>query len=91
MHTDASVSRMLDWILISSAKTLETLAIDFIRIAEIPSQIPSFTALNYLDLDRNSIITIKNGTLRFSVPVLKLNLGRNNITSIEPGAFQGIF
>ena len=91
MHSDASVSRMLDWILLSSAKTLETLRIDDIGITEIPSQISFFTALNHLDLDRNSISTIKNGALRFSVPVSKLRLWSNEIKSIEPGAFQGIF
>ena len=90
-HTDASVSRMLDWILLSSAKTLETLIIDSIGITEIPSQIPSFTALKRLDLDRNSISTIKNGALRFSVPVSTLWLRYNQINSIESGAFQGIY
>jgi len=91
MHSDASVSRMLDWILLSSAKTLETLIIDSIGITEIPSQIPSFTALEYLDLGNNSISTIKNGALRFSVPVSRLWLAANKIKSIEPGAFQGIY
>jgi len=91
IHTDASVSRMLDWILLSSAKTLETLIIDSIGITEIPSQIPSFTALEYLDLGNNSISTFKKGVLRFFVPISELRLWKNRIKSIEPGAFQGIY
>jgi len=91
MHTDASVSRMLNWILFSSAKTLEYLSIDSVGITEIPSQIPSFTALKRLNLESNTITTIKNGELRFSVPVSFLYLPVNKINSIEPGAFQGIY
>jgi len=90
-HSDASVSRILDWILLSSSKTLEILKISLIGITEIPSQIPSFTALTYLNLGSNSISTIKNGALIFSVPVSALELGQNKINSIEPGAFQGKF
>jgi len=85
----ALMSRMLDWILLSSAKTLKSLKVRRINITEIPSQIPSFTALERLDLLGNSISTIKSGALSFSVPVIQLMLSNNNISSIEPGAFQG--
>jgi len=90
-HTDASVSRMLDWILLSSAKTLEILNIDYVGITEVPSQIPSFNALRDLNLIGNSISAIKNGSLSFSVPVTKIFMWSNNITLIEPGAFRGIY
>jgi len=88
--SDASVGRMMDWILLSSAKTLEKLQIVNVGITEIPTQIPSFTALEYLVLDKNSISSIKNGALSFSGPVKVLRLWENKINSIEPGAFQGI-
>ncbi len=87
---DASVSRMLDWILISSAKTLEKFQIVNVGITEIPSQAPLFTALEYLVLDQNSISSIKKWALSFSVPVKVLRLWENKINSIEPDAFQGI-
>jgi len=87
--TDGLVSRMLDWILLSSAKNLEYMALHNIGITQITSKISSFRALKYLHLEENSITTIKNGALSFSVPVLELRLSNNNISSIEPGAFQG--
>lgn len=90
-EADALVSRMLDWILTYSAKTLEVLEIREIRITEIPSQVPSFTALRHLDLSSNSISTVKNGTLSFTVPVSHLEITKNKINSIEPAAFQGIY
>jgi len=89
--TDTSVSQMLDWILFSSSKTLEFLGIRSIGITEIPSQIPSFTALKYLSLTETAISTIKNGALSFSVPISYFWLRNNKINSFEPGAFQGIY
>ncbi len=90
-HTDASVSRMLDWILLSSAKTLEKLSIDYVGITQVPFQIPSFKALKHLNLIGNAISTIRNGSLLFSVPVTKIFMRSNNISLIEPGAFRGIY
>ena len=87
---DALVSRLLDWILLSSANSVEVLILSGVGITNIPSQILSFTALKHLDLSVNSIQTIKNGALRFSAPVFSLRLASNKINSIEPGAFQGI-
>jgi len=88
-QNNALVSRMLDWILLSSAKTLEYLTMDSVGITEVPSQIPSFTALKNLDLNGNSISNIKNKALPFFVPASTLRLTNNNLSSIEPGAFQG--
>jgi len=90
-HSDASISRILDWILLSSAKTLKCLDVHDVKITKVPSQIPSFTALDHLDLYGNSITDIKNGALSFSVPVSRLILSNNNISGIESGAFQGKF
>jgi len=90
-QNDALVSRMLDWILPSSAKTLESLTLVDIKITKIPSQIISFTALTRLHLSSNWITTIKTGELSFSVPVSEVGLSGNQINSIEPGAFQGIW
>jgi len=85
----ASISRTLDWILLTSAKTLETLTLVDSNITQIPSQIPSFTALKELNFNVNSISTIPNGALSFSAPVSYLGFWNNSINSIEPGVFQG--
>ncbi len=89
VQIDYYVSQMLDWVLLSSAKTLQYLELRNIGIKQIPSQISSFTELKHLNLDGNSISTIKTGALSFSVPALELRLSNNKISLIEPGAFQG--
>ncbi len=84
------VSNILDWITLSSLHTLESLTIGGHSCTEIPSQIPSFTALKYFQMHGGFIEKIKNGELAFTSPVLRLHLKSDTgIKEIEPGAFQG--
>lgn len=88
--TDAAVSKILDWILLSSADSLEHLTLERnYHITKMPKQISSFKALNYLNMKKCNIRSIKSGELSFSVPVKTLILLDNLIKDIEPGAFQG--
>jgi len=85
-----TLDTILEWLLLSSANTLEYLSItESDYLTEIPSQIPSFKALNYLRITYTQIYNIKTGALIFSVPIVSLRLHHNSIRTIQPGAFQG--
>lgn len=85
-----TVGSILEWLLISSAETLEYLSLeDNDYLTQVPTQISSFKALNYLRLVKNNIHTIKTGALTFSSPVITLRLFFNSFKVIQPGAFQG--
>lgn len=87
---DETADRMMNWLLLSSAKTLEELTItENKRITKVPHQISSFPSLRKLWLSNNSISIIKTGEFTFSSPVSVLNIWGNGIKEIEPGAFQG--
>ena len=86
---DEGANRLLEWITKSSFNTLQTLYADYNFLTQIPIQIPNFVALNTLEITRNQISSIGEGALRFNAPVLRLFAANNNISSIQPGAFQG--
>jgi len=89
--TTKSLDRVLDWLLISSSGTLESMTITkMTKLTQVPVQIPSFKALRKLWLYATNISTIKTGALAFPGPLYSLYLANNNIQEIEPGAFQGI-
>jgi len=90
LFNDKTVNRIMNWLLISSSNTLEYLAIvNMKRVTKVPSQIPSFKALQKLYLYYNNISTIEPGALAFSAPVLKLSMVGSEIKEIKSGAFQG--
>lgn len=87
---DRIMSQFMDWLLISSAQTLENLIIENNKyMNEIPYQMPSFIALKKLSLKNNAISIIESGALSFIAPVVDMYLSDNAIAEIEPGAFQG--
>jgi len=88
---DIGAGKMLDWLVSSSSKTLTTLLMQTNYVTNIPTQIPLMTTLNYLDLSSNRLTIIRAGELRFTSPVIMLALTTNNVATIQPGAFQGIF
>jgi len=93
MFDDGNLGRILDWLLISSANTLKYMLIENQgdNVTLFPTKIPSFKALEKLDINRIvTISTIKTGQLSFFVPVFELYLYGNGINEIEPGAFEGI-
>jgi len=88
---DATAARIMDWLLLSSANTLQDLEIVFMnQVTRVPDKIASFKALRNLWLNGNSISVIKSGAFSFSVPVSFLSIPGNRMKVIEPGAFQGI-
>lgn len=88
--TDSTISNVLDWVLLSSADSLEHLTLENNELlTKIPKQIASFKALSNLNLRHCHITNIKPGALTFSVPVKTLILLDNWIKDIKPGAFQG--
>jgi len=92
MYNDATVDRILEWLLLSSANTLKEINIERMnQITQVPRQIPSFKALRKLGLESNNISAIRTGAFMFSLPVITLHIEGNGIKEIEPGAFQGMF
>jgi len=90
IYNDATVDRIVDWLLLSSANTLEEIIIaDMNQVTRVPPKIASFKALRKLRLTENKISTIKHRALSFSVPVAELSIEASGIKEIEPGAFQG--
>jgi len=87
---DEIVDRIMDWLLLSSAASLEEIfTSEMNQVTRIPQKIPSFTALSRFEWDRSNISIIKSGTFSFSVPVSELKIKENGIKEIEPGAFKG--
>ncbi len=90
-YNDDTVDRLMDWLLLSSANTLEEMTIvKMNQVTRAPHKISSFKALRKLWLFSHNISTIKSGAFSFSVPVSLLNIQGNRIREIEPGAFQGM-
>jgi len=89
-YNDDTVDRLMDWLLLSSANTLEEMTIvKMNQVTRAPHKISSFKALIKLWLNDNNISSIKSGAFSFSVPVSVLNIKGNGIKEIEPGTFQG--
>jgi len=89
-YNDETIDHIMDWLLLSSANTLEEmLIIDMNQMTRVPHKVASFKALKKLLLYDNNISTIKSGELSFSVPVSLMSIYGNGIEEIEPGAFQG--
>jgi len=89
---DATISRVTDWLLDSSANTLKELQFeDLKQMTKIPHQISSFKSLNKLWMFNTNISSIRAGTIVFAVPVSVLGIEASGLKEIEPGAIQGIF
>jgi len=89
-YNDETVDRIVDWLILSSANTLEQMTIEYMnQVTRVPHKISSFKALTSISMYRNDISTIKSGAFSFSVPVSLLDLAFNGLKEIESGAFQG--
>lgn len=87
---DTTVNRVMNWLLISSAETLEEITFKNMKqLTKIPIQIQSFNALNKLNLNNNGISTVVGYSLSFFAPVLNVDLGNNQIKTIGKNAFNG--
>ena len=89
--TDATMDRILSWASNTSAKTLNWLSLNENSLTKVSRQISTFTAIKKFSMDKQKtgIPSISNDTFRFSSPIANFSASRNNITTIQPGSFQG--
>lgn len=91
-----AMDRILQWISSFSASTLYSLGISYNNLTRIPPLVSSFNELSSLDMmgqEEPGLGSLPSGALKLS-PSLefhRLNLLDCGITTIEPGAFQGVF
>jgi len=89
--SDEAMSRILDWILISSSKTLQKLSIFANDLKNFPKEIQLFQGIGKLYIDNNLITTLKTSDLAFSSDnrVDQVDLSFNQIEVIEINTFAG--
>ena len=58
-------------------------------LTRIPPQLPKFTQLSTISLDRNFILSFPSNAFNFTRPPKYLWLNNNRLNGIEAGAFQG--
>ena len=59
-------------------------------LTQVPPQIQQFSQLEILDLKNNKISAARNGSIAFAKMPRTLDLTYNELTTIEPAAFQGL-
>ncbi|XP_074861934.1 leucine-rich repeats and immunoglobulin-like domains protein 1 [Carettochelys insculpta] len=76
---------------LSSPSRIVSLYLHHNRIRSIQaSQLKPYVALETLDLSSNDITEIRSGCFPQGLPIKELNLGSNRISTLEPGAFDGL-
>ena len=87
---DTKISQILNSFLSTSGVSpLGRLDLFFNKLTKVPAEIPQFPQLDLVYLYRNSIDSVKSGAFNFAKTLVRLDLYDNQITAIEPGAFQG--
>ena len=90
---DLRASQILD-VFLSSTEATNLLGSAYFfnnKLTRVPNQIKFFPRLVNVTLNYNSIASLESETFNFSSTVNYLGLDSNQISSIEPGAFQGSF
>lgn len=91
---DSRVSEILDVFLTTpGVSTLGNLCLSTNQLTRVPDQVRLFPQLDFVWLNDNKINTsIRSGAFKFNkdTPVKNLDLQRSQLTSIAPGAFQGV-
>ena len=88
---DDKISQILNIFLQDEAR-LGKILLRNTSLSKVPEEIGQFTRLAFVDLQSNKIRSIKSGAFKFPDRVEEpgsLDLGYNNISVIEDGAFQG--
>jgi len=87
---DARISDILDSFLNTpSVSPVSTVALYRNLLTRVPHQIFNFTQLDSVLLDHNSIRTITKNSFNFTRSPRYVWLNNNQMTSMEPDAFQG--
>lgn len=83
------MSNILDQFLKPLATPVAYLDFYLNHLTFVPHQITQFNQLIRVDLEYNEIPVIRTGDFVFETKLERLVLANNNISVIEPGAFQG--
>lgn len=91
---DATMDRILNWLLTISSKTLQELHLTSNALTHFPEKIAYFKNLEYVYLSsqtdyRSGISSLANGSYVSSGSLRTLDLRECGIKSIEAGAFSG--
>ena len=86
---DQEMSNILDQFLKPLASPVAYLDFYLNHLTFVPHQITQFNQLIRVDLEFNEISVIRSGDFVFETQLERLVLANNNISVIEPGAFQG--
>ena len=74
-----------------SSSSIRTINLQDTDLTQIPREVSSFISqLETLQLNRNRISIIYHGTFHCSSTLRSLNLGSNELKTINTGAFEGI-
>lgn len=87
---DTKTSRILNAFLQDGISPLGAVRLWANQLTRVPDQIKLFPKLSYADFLNNPITSIQSNSFNFNARLENLNLGYNRLTSIEPGAFQGL-
>jgi len=87
---DAAIARLMSWLLLSSRNSLQVAYFDSNSLTNVPSGLGNFSKLNAIDFSYNQITTLPRGSLTFTADVLRVNFAGNQISTIAPGAFDGM-
>lgn len=89
--TDSSMNEILDALLAKpNATSLSHLHLSENNLTRVPDQVKRFTQLKSVDLSDNRIVTIQSGTFVSHQQQMMIFLNGNQISRIEPEAFQGL-
>jgi len=93
---DEETNKMIKALLLSSGNhtdpignMLTTIQLDRIQLNRIPDSLPLFNRLENVYIRNNNIQSIGTGTFKFASTLRRLDLSSNELSRIEPGAFQG--
>jgi len=88
---DSILSRILDWVLVSSADTLREFDIfQNKKMTTIPPQVREFKKLVYFSASHNGLpLSLSEDSLKFSGPMENIHLTSSQIDNIIPGTFKG--
>ena len=62
---------------------------EYAQLTRVPEELIQFKRLKKVYLNGNDIKTISSGSLNFIATLKRLDLSRNGLHHIEPGAFEG--
>lgn len=88
---DSILSRILDWVLVSSADTLREFDIfQNKKMTTIPTPVREFKKLVYFSASHNGLpLSLSEDSLNFSGPMENIHLTSSQIDNILPGTFKG--